>query len=66
MDKDSDEYMKFYANRFQHCPMNHKGSAASIKSEDVYIYEQSEPPRKVRYNPYVGDGNHKALLSILN
>ncbi len=64
-DKDSEEYMDFYAEHFLDCHKNHDGSAGSMETAgSLHLYEQSEDTRNIRYNPYTCIGMTDFFLSF--
>ena len=51
-DKNSVEYMDFYADHFPNCHKKHEGSAGSMETAGVvHIFEDSLDTRGIRYNP---------------
>ncbi len=63
--KDSDEYLEFYADHFPDCPVNHTGSSASMEADGVVqLFKRSEDKSGLRYTTYIGDGDSKGHKKV--
>ena len=56
--KDSSNYEDW--NATQNCPINHKGSAASM----IRMFGRSEREKELRYITYIGDGDTKTYQEV--
>ena len=65
-DKTSPEYLQWFVNHEPQCSMNYEGSSQNMETEGASVlYGRSIAKYKLRYNPFIGDGDSKAYKRVL-
>ena len=65
-DKTSQEYLEWFVDHEPKCKLNYEGSSQNMEREGASVlFQRSIEKQKLRYNPFIGDGDSKAYNRIL-
>ena len=58
------EYLEWFSKHAETCKLNHQGSAQSMEAAGALMVYRRSMENKVRYNPFVGDGDSKSFKTV--
>ena len=65
-DKSSPEYLEWFVKHEPLCSINYEGSSQNMETEGASIlFGRSLAKYKLRYNPFIGDGDSKAYKRVV-